>query len=286
MNPFYGPLKFREFAKYHALGNDYIVLDQQSVPDLCADDVVALCDRHHGVGADGVLLRVPSDRADVGLRIYNPDGSAAEKSGNGLRMFARCLFDLGYTTLTAFTIDTPGGIVEARLVVHRNTVTSVTVDMGQAQFSSVAMHMTGPERSTEQVAVPIDESTLHAACVSMGNPHCVLFVDQLDVRALRRLGPKIESHPLFTRRTNVQMAHVQSRDRIEILIWERGAGETLASGSSSCAVAAAARRADLVNADVDIVMPGGTLKIHVSDTSHITMTGPATPVCRGQLWMP
>ena len=114
MNPFYGPLKFREFAKYHALGNDYIVLDQQSVPGLSADDVIALCDRHHGVGADGVLLKVPSDRADVGLRIYNPDGSAAEKSGNGLRMFARCLFDLGYTSLTAFTIDTPGGIVEAR----------------------------------------------------------------------------------------------------------------------------------------------------------------------------
>ena len=148
------------------------------------------------------------------------------------------------------------------------------------------MHMTGPDRPTHQVAVPIEESTLHATCVSMGNPHCVLFVDQLDVRALRRLGPKIESHPLFPKRTNVQMAHVENRSRIEILIWERGAGETLASGSSSCAVAAAARRADLVDADVDIVMPGGVLKIHVSETSHVTMTGPATPVCRGQLWMP
>ena len=267
------------------MGNDYIVLDEESIPSLTVDDVVALCDRHHGVGADGILLRVPSDRADFGLRIFNPDGSAAEKSGNGLRMFARCLFDLGYTSLTAFTIDTPGGTVEARLAVQRDEVTSVTVAMGQAEFTSTAMGMVGPQRPTETMVLPVEDSTLHVSCVSMGNPHCVLFVDQLDARALRRLGPKIENHPLFPKRTNVQMARVHNRGRIEILIWERGAGETLASGSSSCAVAAAARKANYVDGDVEVVMPGGTLKIHVEDSMQVTMTGPATPVCRGVLWL-
>lgn len=287
-----GPLGQGEVAKYHALGNDYLVVDAETFGSaLTPARVVALCHRHLGAGSDGILARVPaSGGAAFGLRIYNPDGSEAEKSGNGLRIFARFLHDFGYTQATSFAIDTPGGRVEAVLrPALEGGIDLITVAMGRASFFSDLIPVTGPRREVVEEALVLNPNaetnaeTLQVTCVTVGNPHCVVFVPRLSVSALRRLGPQLETHARFPNRINVQLAHVVDRSRIEILIWERGAGETMASGSSSCAVAAAARRLNRVDRDVTMVMPGGTLHITVGDDFALTMAGPATPVYRARL---
>ena len=267
------PLGRGEIAKYHALGNDYMVIDSETFGQTLTHDlIVRLCHRHLGVGSDGILLRVaPTAGAEFALRIFNPDGSEAEKSGNGLRIFARFLYDCGYSRSTAFHIETLGGRVHAALTLEGDNVTGITVAMGQAQFDVVAG------------ALPVQDETLTVTRLRVGNPHCVVFVPRLDVAALRRLGPQVESHAQFPQRINLQLVRIVDRNNIDILIWERGAGETTASGSSSCAAAAAARRHDWVDAHVTVHMPGGTLAVHVADDFHIVMTGPATPVFRGLL---
>ena len=270
-----------EFAKYHALGNDYVVVDDLGVGPLTPDFIQRLCDRHRGIGSDGILQRVDSNRADFGLRIYNPDGSAAEKSGNGLRIFARCMYDLKYTQNTTFHIETPGGVVQARLSLRAAQVDTIAVHMGRATFSSDAIPMTGPTREVVNEKLSLVEEDLIITAVSVGNPHCVCFVDDLEEARLRRIGPQIERHPSFPQRTNVQFARLRSRQRIDVLIWERGAGFTLASGSSSCAVAAAALKTGRAEPHVEVHMPGGLLHIKIDDAYAIEMIGPATPVFRG-----
>src|SRR5262245_37972984 len=199
---------------------------------LSAGAVAAICDRHRGVGSDGILLAVPTAHADFGLRIFNPDGSEAEKSGNGLRIFAKYLWDHGLAKSPTFTVETKGGLVECQCHVRDGRVNFVTVEMGHATFRAPDVPMNGPDR--EVVAVPLqlgDGTLLRITAVSVGNPHCVVFVDRLDEVECRRLGPLIERHPAFPNRINVQFAQVTGRDALDILIWERGAGFTLASGS-------------------------------------------------------
>jgi diaminopimelate epimerase len=283
------PLGLLEFARYEGLGNDYLVVDNETFgATLTPRAAIWLCDRHRGVGSDGVLVRQPQGRDGAHcLRIFNPDGSEAEKSGNGLRIFARFLRDFGYSTESRMVIDTVGGRVVASI--HgTGQATSITVAMGQARFGSAAVHVAGPARPMEREVLAVDGDTLDITCVSIGNPHCVAFVSELDAVALRRLGPHIEHHSHFTRRTNVQFARIDSRRAIAILIWERGAGETHASGSSSCAAAAAAVKRGLIDADVPIAvsMPGGTLNITVARNYAVTLQGPAEPICRGTLWAP
>lgn len=277
------PLEAGEFAKYQALGNDYIVLDGGRFGPLPPERVRVICHRQLGVGSDGILVAMPSQAADLGLRIFNPDGSEAEKSGNGLRIFARCMFDLGYIAQEAFSIETPGGTVQAALTLRDNITQAVRVDMGHATFESTAIPMTGAARQVVGETLHVDGQSLTITAVNLGNPHCVHFVTVLDEAELRRLGPLIEKHPSFTRRTNVQWAQVINRGRIDVRIWERGAGETLASGSSSCAVAAAAVKAGYVDSKVQIHMPGGVLLVEVSPDYALRQTGPAAPVCRGKL---
>src|SRR5581483_2085138 len=230
------------FVKGHGLGNDYLVLEESDLPAPLAPDAIArLCDRHRGVGSDGVLLRVATTRADFGLRIFNPDGSEAEKSGNGLRIFAKYLWDHGGARTERFTVDTPGGLVECQLHVRDGRVGFVTVEMGRATVQAREIPVAGVEGEAVDLALALADGTrLTATAVSVGNPHCVVFVDALDEGACRRLGPLVERHPAFPHRTNVQLARPHGPDLVEILIWERGAGYTLASGSSSCAAAAAA----------------------------------------------
>lgn len=261
-------LRRGEFVKYHALGNDYLVLDREFRPTPAR--VRQLCDRNRGVGADGVLVFAAPRVGDFRLRIFNPDGSEAEKSGNGLRIFARALHDLGYTKRLDFQVETAGGTVRAELSLRAGRVHAVQVEMGRARVGATETLDAGSERVD---VIP----------VSIGNPHCVVFVDALDAESLSRLGPALETHARFPGRTNVQLARIASRKRIDLQIWERGAGETLASGSSSCAVAAAAFERGLVDGRIDAHMPGGRLELRVSPDLAVRMKGPATPVFRGSL---
>ena len=271
-----------QFVKSHALGNDYIVVDlaRLSFP-LTPEAIRLICHRNFGVGSDGILGLQPSRAADFGLRIFNPDGSEAEKSGNGLRIFAKFLHDHGYARSSTFTVDTLGGMVRANLDVANGSVRTITVDMGMATFRSDQIPVAGPPRDVLKEPLEVDGERLTFTAVSVGNPHCVVLVDALDEARIRRLGPLLENHPLFPNRINVQFARVISRGEVGILIWERGAGYTLASGSSSCAVAAACVRHGLTDRDVRVTMPGGVLEVSVGPDWTLRMAGPASEVARG-----
>ncbi|MGH7333314.1 MAG: diaminopimelate epimerase [Candidatus Rokuibacteriota bacterium] len=274
------------FAKGHGLGNDYLVVNQADLPGpLSERAIVRICDRNWGVGSDGILLLVPSPRAAFGLRIFNPDGSEAEKSGNGLRIVAKYLRDHGHARTPTFTVDTKGGLVECECHEQGGRVTFVTVEMGQATFRAADIPMESPIPETVGVPLVLPEGpALTVTAVSVGNPHCVVFRDQLDETEITRLGPAIERHAAFPQRTNVQFARVRARDTVEIMIWERGAGWTLASGSSSCAVAAAAVRSGLSDhGRIRVRMPGGELVVHVRPDWSLRLEGPVEEVCTGVL---
>jgi len=272
------------FTKSHALGNDYIVLDPACLSfPLTPEAIRRICDRHTGVGSDGILARVPSTRADFGLRIYNPDGSEAEKSGNGLRIFAKYLYEHGHTRAERFTVETPGGIATCALEVREGRVVQVTVDMGEATFRSDRIPATGPVREMVDEPLEVDGRLLRITAVNVGNPHCVVLTDDPDAVEIHRVGPLLEHHPLCPERTNVQFVRVLGRDRVRIRIWERGVGETLASGSSACAVAAACVRRGLTECDLSVEMPGGVLRVRVDESFRLQMTGPASEVYTGVL---
>ena len=273
-----------KFVKSHGLGNDYFVMDQADMDfDLTPEVIKLLCNRNYGIGSDGILLLVSSHKAEFGLRILNPDGSEAEKSGNGLRIFAKYLYEHGHTDSDVFNIDTLGGIVTAELDIVDNKVPFVTVEMGQATFQSGLIPVDGDEREVINEDIRANGEPLLFTAVSVGNPHCVVFMDELDEEYLRKIGPLLENHERFPNRINVQFAIPVSRDRVEILIWERGAGYTLASGSSSCAVAAASVKNGYVDNKVTISMPGGELDIEIRDDWSIKMRGEVEEVSSGNL---
>jgi len=277
-------LMLDEFVKSHGLGNDYIVLDQAQLSrPLTPEAVRTICDYHFGVGSDGILLVVPATEADFGVRIFNPDGSEAEKSGNGIRILAKFLYDHGYASRPELTISTLGGHVRARLDLDGDRVRMITAEMGRATFVSTEIPVAGPRREVVRETLAVDDQRLTVTCVSVGNPHCVIFTDTLDVDEVKRLGPKIERHPSFPNRINVQFAKLLGRDRVSILIWERGAGYTLASGTSSCAVAAACVKNGLTDRTVTIESPGGALAVSIADSWGLTLTGPVSEICRGRL---
>lgn len=274
------------FAKGHGLGNDYIVMNRADLPgELTARQISRICDRNWGVGSDGILLLTEAwGGADFGLRILNPDGSEAEKSGNGLRIFAKYLYDHGHAKGDTFTVATKGGRVECRCHVVDGHMNLVTVEMGRCTFVAPEIPMNGPEREAVQVPLQVDGETLLITAVSVGNPHCVIFTDRLDEELVRRLGPKVEHHPAFPNRINVQWARVASRSMVDILIWERGAGWTLASGSSSSAVACAAVKNGLCDHGlVTVRMPGGELAIDVRPDWSIRLKGAVEEVYTGTL---
>ncbi|MEE9175761.1 MAG: diaminopimelate epimerase [Thermodesulfobacteriota bacterium] len=272
------------FVKSHGLGNDYFVLDQSQLSfDLTPEVVQLLCHRNYGIGSDGILLLVPSDKADFGLRILNPDGSEAEKSGNGLRIFAKYLFEHGHTEKEVFKISTLGGVVTAELETTDGIVPFVTVEMGEATFQSNLIPVAGEEREVVDEEINVDGELLRFTAVSVGNPHCVVFVDELDEGYIRKLGPLLETHELFPNRINVQFAKPLSREKVQILIWERGAGYTLASGSSSCAVASACVKNGLTDGNVTVSMPGGDLDINIRNDWSIKMRGAVEEVAEGTL---
>lgn len=276
------------FFRGHGLGNDYIVMDPKELTfKLTPKSIKAVCDRNWGLGSDGILALAPSKKADFGLRIYNPDGSEAEKSGNGLRIFARYLHATGKTKKKHFTVETKGGLVTIDLHVDRHgDASAVTVEMGQATFKPAALPCTMAVDELIQQPIEAAGRALSFMGVSVGNPHCVVFKqagESWSREDLLTLGPVLENHALFPKRANVQLAIPTGPKEIFILIWERGAGETQASGSSSCAAASAAVRLGLVKSPVTVKMPGGTLNIEVKKDFSITMKGPVAEVARGTL---
>jgi len=271
-------------VKSHALGNDYIVMDPQALTfALTPERIKRICHRNLGVGSDGILALTKTPRADFGLRIFNPDGSEAEKSGNGLRIFAKFLYDHGYTRGPTFTVDTLGGVAGIELHLAGGRIETMTVDVGKATFQSREIPVTGPAREVVDEIIEAGDQKIEITAVSVGNPHCVVFVPDLDLINLHQMGPLLETHPMFPNRTNVQFAQPVSRERIKILIWERGAGETMASGTSASAVAAAAVREGVADRVMTISAPGGDLHITVGEDWGIRMRGPATAVYTGVL---
>lgn len=273
------------FVKTHGLGNEYIVLDQEKISfELTQKAIKRICNVNFGIGSDGILLKVKSFKADFGLEIYNPDGSEAEKSGNGLRIFCKYIYDLHFTEKRELSVETKGGIVHARIVETSNGKAAlISVDMGKAIFKSEEI----PTRFKSEIVIgetiKVGDRDYEINCVSVGNPHCVIIKDNLDIDEIKKYGSLIERHDQFPNRINVQFAKVISKSEVEVLIWERGAGFTLASGSSSCAVASVLRKRGLIDDNVKIKMPGGQLKIEIDSNWNIRMTGEVRQIAQGIL---
>lgn len=275
------------FHKYHALGNDYIVCDPADFTHWgqapSAAQIRAVCHRNFGVGSDGILWGpLATARADFGLRIFNPDGSEAEKSGNGLRIFSRYLWDRKLSTKPEFTIEVPGGVVST---VIKDDGRLITVAMGSVSFDStkIPVNLDGTPREVINEKIHVLDREFTYCAATIGNPHCVIPLPEISSGIAHRYGPHLETHPCFPRKTNVQFLKVIDRNNIQIEIWERGAGYTLASGSSSSAAAAVACRLGLVDRSVTVHMPGGQIGIEIGAHFSILMTGTVNKVAEGTL---
>jgi len=269
------------FKKYHGLGNDYLVIDPNVQDfDMSEANIRLICNRNFGVGSDGILYGPTFENDLPGLRIFNPDGSEAEKSGNGLRIFAKYLFEKRYVRSKSFKIKTLGGIVDVQI--QDKTANLIRIKMGKVTFISDEIPVTGPRREVVNEALDINGTEYKVTCLSIGNPHCVIPMPEVREETARALGPFVENHQMFPNRINMQIVRVIDRANIDIRIWERGAGYTLASGSSSCAAAAASHRLGFVDKDITAHMPGGTLRIEIADDGQIHMTGPVEGTFEGR----
>lgn len=253
-----------KFFKYHALGNDYLVLNPKDSPNpLTKNEIIKICHRNYGLGSDGILYGPMScENADFELKIFNPDGSEAEKSGNGLRIFARYLYDNKYVTNEPFTIKTLGGNVGISI---KDPINSISVDMGKMRFEN-------------SVKLQIEGNVFNCNIANIGNPHCVILMENVSSSDICKYGPFIENHKYFPNRTNIQFLKIIDRNNIQIEIWERGAGYTLASGSSSSAAAAVAHKLGYCDNLITVKMPGGNLEIEIKDNYDIKMVGSTTRV--------
>lgn len=271
------------FFKYHALGNDYIVMDPQKIEgdfQMTEEAIRTICHRNFGVGSDGILYGPFLEEDRMKLRILNPDGSEAEKSGNGIRIFSRYLQDQGYVKESRFELDTLGGLVIVEFLQDGSDL--IKVNMGQAIFESGKIPVAGETREVINEELQIGDETYQISCASMGNPHCVIPLDEISKDLACRLGPYVEVHDLFPNNINMQLLQVLDRDNIQIEIWERGAGYTLASGSSSCAAASVAHKLGLTNPNMTVHMPGGIIKVDI-EKDGVYMTGPVTRVAVGEI---
>lgn len=273
-----------DFVKYHGLGNDFILIDQRQTTEPCLtpDQAVAWCDRHFGMGADGVIFVLPGQNgADYTMRIFNSDGSEPEMCGNGIRCFAKFVAELEGKPEATYQIHTLAGLITPKL----NPNGQVTVDMGLPRLLAAEI----PTTLAAATAKVIDQ-TLEVAgqswsvtCVSMGNPHCITFVEDVAAMPLEAVGPQFEHHPVFPQRTNTEFIQVVSSNYLKMRVWERGAGITLACGTGACASLVAGVLTGRCNRKATVELPGGCLEIEWSEPEQrIYMTGPATRVFGGK----
>ncbi len=272
------------FWKMHGLGNDYIVVDNRN--DAVEEKKLSrlarkLCERRFSVGADGLLLVYGSKVADVRMRIFNADGSEAEMCGNGIRCFAKYCYENGVAAKSEFDVETLSGIKHVWLTLKGREVESVKVNMGAPNWQRSSLPMLG-EGTAINEHLEVDAVPYKVTCLSMGNPHCVIFVDNVDDFPVQEVGPLVENHPVFPKRTNVGFVEVLNRNELKVRVWERGCGETLACGTGTCAAVAAANKLGKVSSKVTVHVLGGSLQVEVSDTLYLC--GAAEKVFEGTLF--
>lgn len=274
------------FVKMHGLGNDYIYFDCIRQPKLIADPRAAaarLADRHFGIGGDGIVLILPHPQCDFEMRMYNADGSQAEMCGNAVRCVGKYVYDNGYTRKTTLTVATGAGQIGLELRISNGLVDQVRVDMGAPILNGRDIPTTIDRNPVVNEPIDVQGTRVFATCVSMGNPHCVLFVDDLDNAPVGQLGPLLEHHSLFPQRINVEFVRIRSRTDMDMRVWERGSGETMACGTGACAVAVAGVLNGLSEQQVTVHLRGGDLSIGWGDDNRVYMTGPATFVFKGEV---
>jgi diaminopimelate epimerase len=272
------------FTKMQGAGNDYVYVDcfRQEMPHDPAGLSRAISDRHFGVGSDGLILICPSTVADARMRMFNADGSESEMCGNGIRCVAKFLYDHGLVRKPALKIETGRGILSLELQVQAGTVSQVRVDMGEPILDSSLIPTTLAGSPPVNVPLSVAGQTLIVTCVSMGNPHCVTFVGSITDELVLGVGPRVEVHPAFPRKTNVEFIKVQAPDELIMRVWERGSGETMACGTGACASAVAGVLAGKSQRRVTMHLRGGDLQLHWSENdNHVYMTGPAVEVFSG-----
>lgn len=275
-----------EFIKMHGLGNDFVFLDHFSVaadvdyPQLAKK----LCHRQFGIGGDGLVVIMPSKVADARMRIINSDGSEPEMCGNGIRCFARYVYDQGLVRHNPIRVETLAGVLSVHLNIKEDRVEGARVDMGEPILRADLIPVIGQGEPVVGETLQVLGETFEYTAVSMGNPHCVIFVEDLVTLDFERFGPAIEKHLLFPRKTNVEFIEVNSRKDLTMKVWERGAGPTLACGTGACAAAVAAVLNNKTERTVTIHLPGGDLLIEWGLDNHVYMTGPATYVFKGE-WL-
>lgn len=275
-----------EFTKMHGLGNDFIlVAGKTALPAEASELAVKLCDRFFGIGADGLVYILPSEKADFMMRIMNSDGSEAEQCGNAIRCVAKYVYDRGLTDKTEVTIETIGaGAQRVQLTAENGKAVKVRVDMGAPILKGLQVPTTVDAEQVIHHPIEVDGREFRFTAVSMGNPHCVIYVDDAVSFDLHAWGPKLEKHPMFPRKVNVEFATVKSRDYVDMRVWERGAGPTLACGTGACATLVSSVLNGLTGRTAVVSLKGGELLIEWSEAdNHVYMTGPAEEVYTGRL---
>ena len=273
-----------QFTKMHGLGNDFIITDNrdETISDY-SNLAETLCRRHFSIGADGIILIMKSNQADIKMRIFNSDGSEAQMCGNGIRCFAHYAYKNNIITKKTMTVETLAGIIKPEITEFINDRKSlVRVDMGKPRLRRNEIPIAG-EDTPRVVDEPIEVEGVKFLFtgVSMGNPHCIIFVDEITDEMVRRFGPIIEKHPLFPEKTNVEFIKVHSPQHIQFRVWERGAGETLACGTGACASVVAGIMKGLLDKEVKVSLPGGDLMIKWEESGNVIMTGPAEEAFTG-----
>lgn len=259
-------------AKYQGLGNDYLILDAvRNRVQLQGKKAALLCQRGFGLGADGVLYGPVQINGKMGVHIFNADGSESPISGNGVRIFAKYLIDQGYVKGSKFDIETMAGTIEVEVMNAR--ATEFRVKMGKASFISEEIPVTGEKREIINETFTFNEKEYKATCLTVGNPHCIIFADKVSKEAVKELGPYVENADEFPNRMNLQLCRLIDRGNLDIEIWERGSGYTKASGTGSCAAAAAAYKLGLVESRINVNQPGGMIQINIKEDGTIYMTG-------------
>ncbi len=274
-----------EFTKYQGLGNDFVLIDNraQSEPVLTPEQSIRLCDRHFGIGADGIIFLLPSTgETDYTMRIYNSDGSEPEMCGNGIRCLARFIAELEGQAIATYRIHTLAGAMKPQITANGQ----VTVDMGRPRLlaKEIPTSLAQPEFKVVNQPLEVAGQTWSVTCISMGNPHCITFVEDVAAIPLATLGPQFERHPAFPQRINTEFIEVVRPDYLKMRVWERGAGATLACGTGACAALVAAVLSDRAQPQATVELPGGPLEIEWADFDQpVLMTGPAELVFRGKI---
>ncbi len=276
-----------KFTKMHGAGNDYVYVNCFAEPvENPAEVAIKVSNRNFGIGSDGLILILPSDKADVRMRMFNSDGSESEMCGNGIRCVAKYAYDHGIVTKKEITAETGAGILTLQLfTAGNNKVERVRVNMGKPRLTKAEIPMLGDAQGEKTVSQPLNilHTTFNITTVSMGNPHCVIFVDDVENFQVEKYGSLIENHDLFPRRTNVEFVQIISRTEVRQRTWERGAGETLACGTGASAVCVAGALNGLTEKRILNHLSGGDLELEWADDGHLYMTGPATEVFSGEI---